>query len=102
MTSIAVEIVDQLADCVVNTSIRDQREIQITGEVAETACENHHGICAICLNKILLQETALVKGCEHAYWFVKTIFPSLSLWTLILITMNYSTRMFFVNVVIFE
>ncbi|KAL3613283.1 hypothetical protein CASFOL_030335 [Castilleja foliolosa] len=28
---------------------------------------NHHGICAICLNKIVLQETALVKGCEHAY-----------------------------------
>ncbi|KAI3776030.1 hypothetical protein L1987_45790 [Smallanthus sonchifolius] len=29
--------------------------------------ENHHGVCAICLNKIALQETALVKGCEHAY-----------------------------------
>ncbi|KAI3704223.1 hypothetical protein L1987_74439 [Smallanthus sonchifolius] len=29
--------------------------------------ENHQGICAICLNKIALQETALVKGCEHAY-----------------------------------
>ncbi|GFQ02901.1 protein scaf11 [Phtheirospermum japonicum] len=28
---------------------------------------DHHGICAICLNKIVLQETALVKGCEHAY-----------------------------------
>ncbi|GFP96278.1 hypothetical protein PHJA_001771900 [Phtheirospermum japonicum] len=28
---------------------------------------NHHGVCAICLNKIVLQETALVKGCEHAY-----------------------------------
>lgn len=30
----------------------------------------HFGDCAICLNKIVLQETALVKGCEHAYWFV--------------------------------
>lgn len=30
----------------------------------------HYGVCAICLNKIVLQETALVKGCEHAYWFV--------------------------------
>ncbi|KAL9319675.1 hypothetical protein ACSQ67_011514 [Phaseolus vulgaris] len=30
----------------------------------------HGGICAICLDEILLQETALVKGCEHAYWFV--------------------------------
>ncbi|XP_068494756.1 uncharacterized protein [Phaseolus vulgaris] len=27
----------------------------------------HGGICAICLDEILLQETALVKGCEHAY-----------------------------------
>lgn len=32
----------------------------------------HHGVCAICLNKIVLQETALIKGCEHAYWFVWT------------------------------
>lgn len=31
---------------------------------------NHHGICAICLNKIVLQEIAFLKGCEHAYWFV--------------------------------
>ncbi|KAI3723758.1 hypothetical protein L2E82_35515 [Cichorium intybus] len=31
------------------------------------ADEDHHGVCAICLNKIALQETALVKGCEHAY-----------------------------------
>ncbi|KAI3797822.1 hypothetical protein L1987_33085 [Smallanthus sonchifolius] len=29
--------------------------------------EDKEGICAICLNKIALQETALVKGCEHAY-----------------------------------
>ncbi|KAI7749965.1 hypothetical protein M8C21_017180 [Ambrosia artemisiifolia] len=29
--------------------------------------ENLYGYCAICLNKIALQETALVKGCEHAY-----------------------------------
>lgn len=28
------------------------------------------GVCAICLDKIALQEMALVKGCEHAYWFV--------------------------------
>lgn len=30
----------------------------------------HYGVCAICLDNIMLQETALVKGCEHAYWFV--------------------------------
>ena len=39
-------------------------------EIEEKGCENHGGICAICLNLIVLQETALVKGCEHAYWFV--------------------------------
>ncbi|KAL9234811.1 hypothetical protein vseg_009637 [Gypsophila vaccaria] len=27
----------------------------------------HNGVCAICLDSIELQETALVKGCEHAY-----------------------------------
>nr|XP_043634715.1 uncharacterized protein LOC122605823 [Erigeron canadensis] len=32
--------------------------------------ENHHGLCAICLNKIALEDTALVKGCEHAYCVV--------------------------------
>ncbi|CAN4119760.1 unnamed protein product [Withania somnifera] len=37
-------------------------------ELHPTRCDNnHHGICAVCLNKIVLQETALVKGCEHAY-----------------------------------
>ncbi|KAM5584730.1 hypothetical protein ABKV19_004206 [Rosa sericea] len=30
-------------------------------------CGNHGGVCAICLDEIMLQETALVKGCEHAY-----------------------------------
>lgn len=31
---------------------------------------SHDGVCAICLEEIVPQETALVKGCEHAYWFV--------------------------------
>ncbi|PKI77189.1 hypothetical protein CRG98_002399 [Punica granatum] len=30
-------------------------------------CGDHGGVCAICLDSIALQETALVKGCEHAY-----------------------------------
>lgn len=58
-----------------------KEKIQIPGEMGEGS-ENsiihnkddnsqcHYGVCAICLNKIVLQETALVKGCEHAYWFV--------------------------------
>ncbi|RWW52751.1 hypothetical protein BHE74_00040815 [Ensete ventricosum] len=28
------------------------------------------GFCAICLEKIAMQDMALVNGCEHAYWFV--------------------------------
>ncbi|OIW02816.1 hypothetical protein TanjilG_29592 [Lupinus angustifolius] len=37
-------------------------------EMAARECEKQHeGICAICLDKIVLQEMALVKGCEHAY-----------------------------------
>ncbi|KAL3621965.1 hypothetical protein CASFOL_034161 [Castilleja foliolosa] len=43
-------------------------EINIGGcETNLIDTNNHHGICAICLNKIVLQETALAKGCEHAY-----------------------------------
>jgi hypothetical protein len=34
------------------------------------------GVCAICLDKIALQETALVKGCDHAYWFVASLSDS--------------------------
>ncbi|KAJ8621176.1 hypothetical protein MRB53_029705 [Persea americana] len=42
----------------------DQNVIKCLG-----SCEisDNRGICAICLDKIPLQETALVKGCEHAY-----------------------------------
>lgn len=39
-------------------------------EIQGTGNGSHDGACAICLNKIALQETALVRGCEHAYWFV--------------------------------
>ncbi|CAK9184429.1 unnamed protein product [Ilex paraguariensis] len=41
---------------------------QIAVELPQVKCgDGHHGVCAICLSKIILQETALVKGCEHAY-----------------------------------
>ncbi|CAK7330619.1 unnamed protein product [Dovyalis caffra] len=46
---------------------QDQGEMESKLESSESACGNHGGICAICLDKIVLQETALVKGCEHAY-----------------------------------
>ncbi|XP_068660420.1 uncharacterized protein [Aristolochia californica] len=36
-------------------------------EIECTTSSGDQGFCAICLNKIPLQDTALVKGCEHAY-----------------------------------
>ncbi|GLU18893.1 hypothetical protein SLE2022_351700 [Rubroshorea leprosula] len=57
------ELVNSLRDL----SLQDQREMKSKAVIDEQGCENHSGICAICLDKIVLQETALVKGCEHAY-----------------------------------
>lgn len=39
----------------------------IESSSANNDSTHHYGFCAICLNTIVLQETALVKGCEHAY-----------------------------------
>ncbi|KAL3850170.1 hypothetical protein ACJIZ3_012052 [Penstemon smallii] len=64
--SAAVELLQDLA-------IQDQIDKEgnsLGGLECDTNVFNsnsHHGVCAICLNKIVLQETALVKGCEHAY-----------------------------------
>ncbi|KAJ8528979.1 hypothetical protein K7X08_035814 [Anisodus acutangulus] len=59
----------QLVNDIQDLSIQDQTNLKsISEERHEVDCENnHHGVCAICLNKIVLQETGLVKGCEHAY-----------------------------------
>ncbi|WCJ43819.1 RING/U-box superfamily protein [Euphorbia peplus] len=46
---------------------QDQVEVQSKVEIHEKPCGNQGGVCAICLDKIVLQETPLVKGCEHAY-----------------------------------
>ncbi|XP_047982351.1 uncharacterized protein LOC125223312 isoform X1 [Salvia hispanica] len=68
----ADEICDQnLIEGVRDLAVQDQKKDNCT-EAGETnpnssSIANHHGFCAICLNKIVLQETALVKGCEHAY-----------------------------------
>ncbi|CAK8565348.1 unnamed protein product [Lathyrus sativus] len=70
MSSSLVKIEDQhhLPKDLYHLSIKD-----LIGKVTEEE-ENHPvgfgkhgGICAICLEVIVLQETALVKGCEHAY-----------------------------------
>ncbi|KAK4855276.1 hypothetical protein QYF36_005640 [Acer negundo] len=50
-----------------NLSIPDKWEMQSKADTHEMGFGSHGGVCAICLDKIVLQETALVKGCEHAY-----------------------------------
>ncbi|CAN8252345.1 unnamed protein product [Cochlearia groenlandica] len=46
---------------------QDKKKKKIHEEINETSFESHGGCCAICLNEIPLQETAMVKGCEHTY-----------------------------------
>lgn len=81
MMSAAVEMIgQQLIDDVGNLSIQNESEVKGNctappeEEIHQAGCEtnninnnNHHVICAICLDKIALLETALVKGCKHAY-----------------------------------
>ncbi|KAM3303613.1 hypothetical protein P3S67_014643 [Capsicum chacoense] len=59
----------QLVNDIQDLSIQPQNKMKTTAEeTKKVGCKtDHHGICAVCLNKIVLQETALVKGCEHAY-----------------------------------
>ncbi|KAI4999518.1 hypothetical protein ZWY2020_004107 [Hordeum vulgare] len=38
------------------------------GSVDDDRAAGDCGVCAICLEQIPLQETALVKGCDHAYY----------------------------------
>ncbi|XP_014490320.1 uncharacterized protein LOC106753048 [Vigna radiata var. radiata] len=48
-------------------TIKDLSEKGSETVIHEVGNGSHGGICAICLDEIVLQETALVKGCEHAY-----------------------------------
>ncbi|XP_075512232.1 uncharacterized protein LOC142547707 [Primulina tabacum] len=73
--SAVVEIVDhQFVDGLQDLAIHIQKGSCTEAEIDRVGCETnsmdsccHNGDCAICLDKIVLQETALVKGCEHAY-----------------------------------
>ncbi|XP_021827883.1 uncharacterized protein LOC110768460 isoform X1 [Prunus avium] len=69
MTSVInVDGQDQLLSDLNNSSTQQhQGEMQSNTDNVEKRCGNHGGVCAICLDEIMLQETALVKGCEHAY-----------------------------------
>lgn len=52
-----------------NFSVQNQGKMKAVMECdnAGPGGSGHNGFCAICLDKIDLQETALTKGCEHAY-----------------------------------
>ncbi|XP_073023718.1 uncharacterized protein [Primulina eburnea] len=73
--SAVVEIVDQqFVDGLKDLAMHNQKGSCTEAEIDPVVCETnrmesyyYNGDCAICLNKIVLQETALVKGCEHAY-----------------------------------
>ncbi|KAE8692937.1 hypothetical protein F3Y22_tig00110819pilonHSYRG00020 [Hibiscus syriacus] len=68
MSSTTEIVGEQLAIAFSDLSLQDQdQEMNNKGAVREERCQSHGGICAICLDKIVLQETALIKDCEHAY-----------------------------------
>ncbi|XP_065878360.1 uncharacterized protein [Euphorbia lathyris] len=67
MTSVFDDDHQQLSSSLSLLSIQDQVVVRTESEIHEKPCGNHGGVCAICLDKIVLQETALIKGCEHAY-----------------------------------
>lgn len=70
-----MESVNQIGDLsveeqVVGESVDLKEEIEClasSSSSSSTAMTGNEGVCAICLDTISLQETALVKGCEHAY-----------------------------------
>ncbi|XP_047308647.1 E3 ubiquitin-protein ligase RNF13-like [Impatiens glandulifera] len=42
-------------------------QLRFQSAVKSEEGDNNHGICAICVSEIKFQETALIKGCGHAY-----------------------------------
>ncbi|GAB4855978.1 hypothetical protein Ancab_024618 [Ancistrocladus abbreviatus] len=73
MSSVSDFVDDHLPSNLNNLLIEDRgKEMKGMTESDKKGCEgltigDHHGVCAICLDKIVLEETAVVKGCEHAY-----------------------------------
>ncbi|KAJ4882963.1 hypothetical protein Rs2_33056 [Raphanus sativus] len=63
--SSSVQIVDDKQVESLSLGDQDGKKAEIVSN--ELSFGNHGGCCAICLDTIPLQETAMVKGCEHAY-----------------------------------
>ncbi|KAF5188460.1 RING/U-box superfamily protein [Thalictrum thalictroides] len=57
---------NQIADLTIQEQVSEGELKEIVASSCQMFCGNE-GVCAICLDMIPLQETALVKGCEHAY-----------------------------------
>ncbi|KAG7555825.1 Zinc finger RING-type [Arabidopsis suecica] len=57
----------QVIDGIQDLALQNQDKKKIQEEIHEPSFGNHGGCCAICLSEIPLQETAMVKGCEHTY-----------------------------------
>ncbi|KAF8115946.1 hypothetical protein N665_0025s0381 [Sinapis alba] len=66
MSSSLIQIVDDEKQ-VESLSLVNQDGKKTEQVGSELSFGNHGGCCAICLDTIPLQETAMVKGCEHAY-----------------------------------
>ncbi|GMH07621.1 hypothetical protein Nepgr_009461 [Nepenthes gracilis] len=70
MSAVADFVDDQLTNGANDLVIQDQGKMKVVMErekECQTTIEDRDGVCAICLDRIVLQEIALVKGCEHAY-----------------------------------
>lgn len=73
MTTVTAFVDEHLTTDLDNLTVPDQGKMKVVeeeereegGEMSSVAV--HNGVCAICLDDIELQDTALVKGCEHAY-----------------------------------
>ncbi|KAF8118172.1 hypothetical protein N665_0006s0165 [Sinapis alba] len=66
MSSSSIQIVVETQVEVLSLKDQDEKKTQVVSNEL-SSFGNHGGCCAICLDTIPLQETAMVKGCEHAY-----------------------------------
>ncbi|KAL2941955.1 E3 ubiquitin-protein ligase ZNRF4 [Bienertia sinuspersici] len=68
MTSVTAFSDEYLTTHLNTLIIPDQVDMKMEiGKGGQTSTLVNDGVCAICLDDIHLQETALIKGCEHAY-----------------------------------